>query len=160
MLRKRILSLLAVLALALCQISFPAVAEEEAPREYYQPKVLVNMAIDPDIVLSNETEIGKIIEEKFNVTFEPVNVIVTKIWKDADGNELESQPGVALVTRFGNAIHISGHDPQLLEKAVQPYLQRPGIRASAGLPALEDVFIHLMRQSADNFAPASGAPHA
>jgi ABC-2 type transport system ATP-binding protein len=76
------------------------------------------------------------------------------------GHELESQPGVALVTRFGNAIHISGHDPQLLEKAVQPYLQRPGIRASAGLPALEDVFIHLMRQSADNFAPASGAPHA
>jgi ABC-2 type transport system ATP-binding protein len=76
------------------------------------------------------------------------------------GHELESLPGVALVTRFGNAIHISGHDPQLLEKAVLPYLQRPEIRASVGLPALEDVFIHLMRQSADNFAPSPGAPHA
>jgi ABC-2 type transport system ATP-binding protein len=76
------------------------------------------------------------------------------------GHELESQPGVALVTRFGNAIHVSGHDPVLLKNAVQPYLQRPEIRASVGLPALEDVFIHLMRQSADNFAPAAGAPHA
>ena len=76
------------------------------------------------------------------------------------GQELESQPGVALVTRFGNAIHVSGHDPALLKNAVLPYLQRPEIRASVGLPALEDVFIHLMLQSADNFAPARGAPHA
>lgn len=77
------------------------------------------------------------------------------------GPELESHPGVALVTRFGNAIHVSGHDPELLQHAIQPFVNRPEIRASVGAPALEDVFIHLMRQSADNVTAPNprGAQH-
>lgn len=75
------------------------------------------------------------------------------------GPGLEAHPGVVLVTRFGNALHVSGSDQDLLRHAVQPYLQQPRIRASLGAPALEDVFIHLMRQSADNFAPQRGAQH-
>ncbi len=61
---------LALVALLLMAMIPAALADAEADREYYQPKVLVSMSIDPDIVLSNETEIGKIIEQKFNVVFE------------------------------------------------------------------------------------------
>lgn len=66
-------------------------------------------------------------------------------------HELESRPGVALVTRFGNALHVSGPEPVQLAAAIDAYRQLPGVSASLGPPALEDVFILLMRQSSDNF---------
>ncbi|WP_084300300.1 ABC transporter ATP-binding protein [Chitinimonas koreensis] len=68
---------------------------------------------------------------------------------------LEAAPGVEMVTRFGNALHVSGADEARLAAAVAPYRERAGLRFEHGEPALEDVFIHLMRQSADNF-PGGG----
>lgn len=69
MAHKRLISLLSVLMLLVCS-AIPGFAEDEQERPYYQPKILVSMSIDPDIVYSNETAIGKVIEEKFNVVFE------------------------------------------------------------------------------------------
>lgn len=66
-------------------------------------------------------------------------------------NELERSPAVEMVTRFGNALHVSGADPEALAAALAPHRGRPGLLFEAGSPALEDVFIHLMRQSMDNF---------
>ena len=66
---------------------------------------------------------------------------------------LESAPGVEMVTRFGNALHVSGSDTAALSATVAPYQGRPDLTIQQGDPALEDVFIHLMRQSADNYSP-------
>ncbi|WP_374350295.1 ATP-binding cassette domain-containing protein [Chitinimonas sp.] len=67
------------------------------------------------------------------------------------GTTLEQHPGVEMVTRFGNALHVSGVDSAELAAAIAPYRDTPGLSFEHGRPALEDVFIHLMRQSADNF---------
>jgi len=67
---------------------------------------------------------------------------------------LEALPAVAMVTRFGRALHVSGTDPQRLAGALAPWCDRPDIRCASGPPALEDVFIHLMQQAEDNYAPA------
>lgn len=66
--------------------------------------------------------------------------------------ELEALPAVAMVTRFGNALHVSGNDADALDAALAPYRAREDIEWSRTEPALEDVFIHLMRQAADNFS--------
>lgn len=65
---------------------------------------------------------------------------------------LERTDGVEMVTRFGNTLHVSGLDAGRLERALAPYLDLPGTRWRAEVPLLEDVFIHLMKQSEDNFA--------
>jgi len=68
--------------------------------------------------------------------------------------ELEQQPGVELVTRFGNALHVCGRNASLLASAIAAYRHDPDLRWHEAAPLLEDVFIHLMQQSADNYAPA------
>jgi len=67
-------------------------------------------------------------------------------------DRLEQAPGVEMVTRFGNALHASGRDERALAAAVEPLRAQPGLRLAFTAPALEDVFIHLMRRSADNYA--------
>lgn len=67
--------------------------------------------------------------------------------------ELEHAPGVEMVTRFGNTLHVSGSEQATLAATLQSYQKRPDLTLQHGEPALEDVFIHLMRQSADNYAP-------
>lgn len=77
-------------------------------------------------------------------------------------HELETKAGVALVTRFGNALHVSGKEAAALAAAVDSYSKLAGVTATLGEPALEDVFILLMRGASDNFqhaSPASGAGH-
>jgi ABC-2 type transport system ATP-binding protein len=64
---------------------------------------------------------------------------------------LECSQGVDMVTRFGNALHVSGVDAAALAAAIDPHRPIGGLQFEHGRPALEDVFIHLMRQSADNF---------
>jgi ABC-2 type transport system ATP-binding protein len=53
---------------------------------------------------------------------------------------------------FGTALHVSGDDAAALERAITPFRRAPydwqPIRSG-----LEDVFIHLMDSSKDNFAP-------
>ncbi|QJE73825.1 ABC transporter ATP-binding protein [Aerophototrophica crusticola] len=69
--------------------------------------------------------------------------------------DLEGKPGVSMVAPFGSRLHVSGPDPVLLAQAVDPWRDQPGLRWQAVEPSLEDVFIHLMHQSRDNFAPGT-----
>ncbi|MDB5801963.1 MAG: multidrug transporter ATP-binding protein, partial [Rhodocyclales bacterium] len=73
----------------------------------------------------------------------------------ADTNELaaklEALPAVELVTRFGMALHVSGTDAAALDAALAPYQKDDRFEWTRSKPALEEIFIHLMRQSADNF---------
>jgi ABC-2 type transport system ATP-binding protein len=60
--------------------------------------------------------------------------------------QLEALPGVDLVTRFGNSLHVSGRDAAALAEAVNRFAGRGDWRE---LPStLEDVFIFLMRGAA------------
>lgn len=70
-------------------------------------------------------------------------------------DKLEGLPGVDLVTRFGMALHVSGTNAAALDAAVQPYQQHQQngkFEWTRSQPVLEEIFIHLMRQSADNFS--------
>ncbi len=68
-------------------------------------------------------------------------------------DQLEATPGVELVTRFGNALHVSGRDAAALDAAVAKFRH---IGEWQRLPAtLEDVFIFLMRNAEDQFKAAA-----
>ncbi|MDQ0466531.1 ABC-2 type transport system ATP-binding protein [Caulobacter ginsengisoli] len=69
---------------------------------------------------------------------------------DRLSRELAGKPGVVMAAPFGAALHVSGTDRAALEAAIAPYRREP-FRWSEGQPTLEDVFIHLMGQSQDNF---------
>lgn len=69
--------------------------------------------------------------------------------------QLLALPAVDMHTQFGNALHISGKDPQALAQALQPFqIAYPHYQWSEGQPTLEDVFIYLMQQATDNFQTA------
>jgi ABC-2 type transport system ATP-binding protein len=65
---------------------------------------------------------------------------------------LREKPGVRQAVAFGTILHVSGTDTALLERAVAPYRSGPYTVQQINL-GLEDVFIHLMGSSKDNFAP-------
>ncbi len=69
-------------------------------------------------------------------------------------NALRHAPGVDMLTRFGNTLHVSGTSAQELAAAIAPWRDREGLAWKAADPQLEDVFIHLMGQSRDNFSGA------
>jgi ABC-2 type transport system ATP-binding protein len=60
---------------------------------------------------------------------------------------LHGRPGVSHVTAFGNTLHVTGEDETELEKAVQAYRDHEALTWKKAEPGLEDVFIHLMRNS-------------
>lgn len=64
---------------------------------------------------------------------------------------LRETPGVQAVA-FGTRLHISGTDAALLEQAIAPFRTDARIWQQIK-PGLEDVFIHLMGGSKDNFSP-------
>jgi ABC-2 type transport system ATP-binding protein len=65
--------------------------------------------------------------------------------------ELRAKPGVEQAVAYGTVLRVSGADARALEEAIAPFkierYQWTKIRTG-----LEDVFIHLMRDSADNFS--------
>ena len=65
---------------------------------------------------------------------------------------LRALPGVQHAVVFGMALHVSGDDAAALENAIAPFRGPPyeWTRIRSGL---EDVFIHLIDYSKDNFAP-------
>lgn len=64
--------------------------------------------------------------------------------------QLRQEPGVELVVPFGNRLHVSGPAGQAVELALQRH--RGAFQTSAQIDTpLEDVFIHLMNRSEDNF---------
>jgi ABC-2 type transport system ATP-binding protein len=61
---------------------------------------------------------------------------------------LEHEPGVGTVTRMGNELRVTGEDAEELDRALASRAQ--GVKVEASEPSLEEVFIHLSRQAADN----------
>ena len=88
---------------------------------------------------------GAVIERSGLVTFRGEGPGADRL-----SRELAGKPGVAMAAPFGAAIHVSGTDRAALEAAIAPF-RRPPFRWSEVAPTLEDVFIHLMGQSKDNF---------
>ena len=64
--------------------------------------------------------------------------------------ELLKDPAVEMAAPFGLALHVSGSDPEALERALEPWRQPP-FQWTRTEPTLEDVFIHLMGGAEDNF---------
>ena len=64
--------------------------------------------------------------------------------------EIRGRPGVEQAVAFGSEMHVSGSDAAKLEEAIVPFRKEP-YRWRQVEPGLEDVFIHLMDSSADNF---------
>jgi ABC-2 type transport system ATP-binding protein len=65
--------------------------------------------------------------------------------------QLRQKPGVEQAVIFGVKLHVSGDDTAALEQAIAPF--RTGPYRWEKIPSgLEDVFIHLMDKSKDNFS--------
>ena len=64
--------------------------------------------------------------------------------------QLRGRPGVKQAVAFGNTLHVSGDDAAALEQTITPFRTAAfeWRRIESGL---EDVFIHLIEQSPDNF---------
>lgn len=57
---------------------------------------------------------------------------------------LRSLPGVEQVTAFGNTLHVTGSDADVLAQSLAPLQVDPAYRWTPGQAGLEDVFISLM----------------
>lgn len=64
---------------------------------------------------------------------------------------LKATPGVEQVARFGSSLHVSGRDPEALERAVAPLRGMPGLDVVPAKTGLEEAFIYLMGGAEDNF---------
>lgn len=64
--------------------------------------------------------------------------------------QLRARPGVQEAVAFGTTLHVTGDNPAALEAAIAPF--RTSDHVWCRIPsALEDVFIHLMGDTKDNF---------
>jgi ABC-2 type transport system ATP-binding protein len=66
-------------------------------------------------------------------------------------DKLRKSPGVEQAVAFGSKLHVSGADAAQLETAIAPFRGSP-YEWEQVKSSLEDVFIHLMEKSKDNFA--------
>jgi ABC-2 type transport system ATP-binding protein len=80
-----------------------------------------------------------------------VTYVVTGDNLDELAQRLTGQPGIDMVAPFGASLHVSGRDPQLLERTIAHYRERKDARWQRSEPSLEDVFIELMNRAQDNF---------
>jgi ABC-2 type transport system ATP-binding protein len=62
--------------------------------------------------------------------------------------EIEAREGVEMAAPFGTTLHVCGPDLARLRQAVAPWADK--VRFTEAEPTLEDVFIHLMKNAADN----------
>jgi ABC-2 type transport system ATP-binding protein len=65
--------------------------------------------------------------------------------------QIRGQPGVDQAVAFGTSLHVSGEEAAALERAIAPFRRAP-YEWTQMRSGLEDVFIHLMESSQDNFA--------
>jgi ABC-2 type transport system ATP-binding protein len=81
--------------------------------------------------------------------------LVTWVVSGPDIHGLESQlrklPDVAQVAPFGSSLHVAGLDAAKLDAALARFKADARYRWEPAKPTLEDVFIHLMDNVADNF---------
>ncbi len=71
--------------------------------------------------------------------------------------KLTGKPGVEQVARFGSALHVSGTDSEKLTAAVAPFVDDKCHQWTRQPAGLEEVFIHLMNSSTDNFGRQKAA---
>ncbi len=64
--------------------------------------------------------------------------------------EIAARPGVEMAAPFGLVLHVSGTDRTALEAAIAPW-RKPPLVWTEVRPTLEDVFIHLMNRSKDDW---------
>jgi ABC-2 type transport system ATP-binding protein len=69
----------------------------------------------------------------------------------AIAGKLRAQPGVEQIAAFGAALHVTGRDAPALEHTLRGATDGSAWRIEPADTGLEDVFIHLMSRSADNF---------
>lgn len=80
-------------------------------------------------------------------------------WAVSDGDlsaiaeRLRGQPGIDQIAAFGTRLHVTGRDAAVLEATLRRALADAHYRAEPAQTGLEDVFIHLMEQSVDNYGP-------
>ncbi len=60
---------------------------------------------------------------------------------------LRGKKGIAFVSFFGAALHVSGHDRGAIEQALAPYKNESGLNIHEAVPSLEDVFIQLQEET-------------
>jgi ABC-2 type transport system ATP-binding protein len=65
---------------------------------------------------------------------------------------LKAAPGVLSVAAFGTALHVAARDAALLDAALAPWRDRPGLDWQRTEANLEDVFISLLATAPDNVA--------
>jgi ABC-2 type transport system ATP-binding protein len=70
---------------------------------------------------------------------------------------LRALPAVEQVAAFGAALHVTGSDASALDAALAPVKSEPGRNWHRIEPGLEDVFIHLMQNGAEQAPPGAGA---
>ena len=66
---------------------------------------------------------------------------------------LEGRPGVEQTASFGSSLHATGRDAASLEATLREATRDGRYRVERVDTGLEDVFIHMMREATDNFAP-------
>jgi len=66
---------------------------------------------------------------------------------------LRGKPGVEQIAAFGSSLHVTGADAAILEKTLREATAGTSYHARPTQTGLEDVFIHLMQKSVDNFGP-------
>jgi ABC-2 type transport system ATP-binding protein len=73
---------------------------------------------------------------------------------DLDGlaARLRGLTGVKHLVPFGNILHVSGSDAELLQQSIAPFINNTDYRWTLSEPGLEDVFIQLMDETKDSFA--------
>jgi len=72
----------------------------------------------------------------------------------AIGEALQGQPGVEETAVFGSALHATGSDDAALEATLRRVTAGTGAVIQRAEVGLEDVFIHLMARSEDNWSDA------
>src|SRR5215469_1906864 len=66
-------------------------------------------------------------------------------------NDLRGKPGVDQTVIFGEGLHVSGGHATALEQSIKSAIGSKDVHAEQIDTGLEDVFIYMMSQSADNF---------
>jgi ABC-2 type transport system ATP-binding protein len=66
--------------------------------------------------------------------------------------QLKNTPGVEQVARFGASLHVSGTNPEKLQRAIETYAADGTYRWTREAAGLEEAFIYLMAGARDNFA--------
>ncbi|MBS0359044.1 MAG: ABC transporter ATP-binding protein [Proteobacteria bacterium] len=61
--------------------------------------------------------------------------------------QLRKLPEIDQVSPFGETLHVSGKDPEILENAIAPFLNNPDWQWVRSMPTLEDVFISLVSKT-------------